>query len=58
VDTSDEKVEAETRKINAEATAIELLNITDISTTLSGVANPANALNTYLDEIEREEWKV
>jgi hypothetical protein len=58
VDTSDEKVEAETRKINAEATAIELLNITAISTELSGVANPANALNTYLDEIEREEWKV
>jgi len=58
VDTSDEKVEAETRKINAEATAIELLNITDISTTLSGVKNPANALNYYLDEIYREEWKV
>jgi len=58
VDTSDEKVEAETRKINAEATALELLNITAISTELSGVANPANALNTYLDEIEREEWRV
>lgn len=58
VDTSDEKVEAETRKIDAEATAIELLNITAISTELSGVSNPVNALNSYLDEIDREEWKV
>jgi len=35
-----------------------LLNITTISTALSGVADPDGALNDYLKEIDREAWRV
>jgi len=57
-DLSDEKLEAETEKIEAEAVAQQLLNITTISTALSGVADPDGALNDYLKEIDREAWRV
>jgi hypothetical protein len=57
-DLSDEKLEAETRKLDAEAVAQELINITTISTSLSGVADPTQAQNDYADEIGRESWRV
>lgn len=57
-DLSDEKLEAETEKLEAEAVAQQLLNITMISTALSGVADPDEALNDYLKDIDREAWMV
>lgn len=56
-DLTDEKLEAETEKLEAEAVAQQLLNITAIFTELSG-GDPTKAVNAYMDEIERPEWKI
>lgn len=58
LDLDDDLLEAQAQKAKAEAVGLELLNITTISTALSGVKDPVAALNDYMEEIGRDSWKV
>jgi len=56
VDLDDEKLEAETRKLDAEAFAQELLNVAAIATTLSG-RDPEAAHQAYIEDIDQRSWE-
>jgi len=55
-DMSDEKLEAEAAKIEAEAVAIQIQNYSAIRMELSIGKDPQAAANEYAEEIGRDEW--
>jgi hypothetical protein len=55
-DLDDEKLEADTRLIEAQATAQELLNVAAIQMEFSGQGNLEEVKANYLNEIDRPTW--